>query len=184
MKWIAMFSQTGSEIVNISKRLGCAPDMIITNNIESASWHPELMELTSTYMRGPNKALMEYLRTCPPAFITLHGYLRILPLEVVERHEVVNGHPGDIVKYPELKGKDPQQKAIDLGLPSTGVVLHKAIAEVDAGQIISREVYYPYKGITTNQLISELKDIQLDLWCNYLDKRVDKCVLGFPELSQ
>lgn len=184
MKWFAMFSQTGGEIVNISKRLGCAPDMIITNNMDGDTWHPDLINLNSMFMRGPNKALVEYLSTCEPALITLHGYLRILPAEVVERHEVINGHPGDIVQYPELKGKDPQQKAIDLNLPSTGVVIHKAVAEVDAGEIISREIFYLYSEITTKQLISELKNIQLDLWCNYLDKKVDRCVLEFPELNQ
>ena len=30
--WIALFSQTGSEIVNISKKLERRPDLVITNN--------------------------------------------------------------------------------------------------------------------------------------------------------
>ena len=31
MKWIAFFSQTGSEILNVSKKLGRFPDKVITN---------------------------------------------------------------------------------------------------------------------------------------------------------
>ena len=31
-KWIAFFSQTGSEIADISEALGQAPDVIITND--------------------------------------------------------------------------------------------------------------------------------------------------------
>ena len=30
--WIALFSQTGSEIVNVSKRLDRRPDLVITND--------------------------------------------------------------------------------------------------------------------------------------------------------
>ena len=38
------------------------------------------------------------------------------PGEVCEKRNIYNGHPGLITQYPQLKGKDPQQKAIDLGL--------------------------------------------------------------------
>ena len=31
-RWIALFSQTGSEIVDISKKIGRWPDVIITNS--------------------------------------------------------------------------------------------------------------------------------------------------------
>jgi folate-dependent phosphoribosylglycinamide formyltransferase PurN len=104
--------------------------------------------------------------------VTLHGYLRILPEEVVTTHEVINGHPGDIIKYPELKGKDPQAKAIDLGLPSTGVVLHKAVAEVDAGEILKHQERTIHAGTTTEQLILDLKALQLNLWCDLLRERL------------
>ena len=30
--WIALFSQTGSEIADISEKLGKSPDLVITNN--------------------------------------------------------------------------------------------------------------------------------------------------------
>ena len=31
MKWVAFFSQTGSEIVNISKTINRWPDLVVTN---------------------------------------------------------------------------------------------------------------------------------------------------------
>ena len=171
--WIALFSQTGSEIYNISQRIHKRPKYIMTNNADRESWHPGLEDLGSIIITGKHAMLMDMLmgmRNSP--FITLHGYLRILPEEVVEEHEVINGHPGDIVKYPELKGKDPQQKAIDLGLPSTGVVLHKAVAEVDAGEILKRAERDILAGTTTEQLILDLKSLQLDLWCELLRERL------------
>jgi folate-dependent phosphoribosylglycinamide formyltransferase PurN len=120
--------------------------------------HKQLMETLMAYYNNP--------------LVTLHGYLRILPPEIVTQFEVINGHPGDIVKYPELKGKDPQQKAIDLGLSSTGVVLHRAIAEVDAGEILKHQERVIHKGTSTEQLILDLKAIQLDLWCELLKERL------------
>lgn len=171
--WVALFSQTGSEIVNIAQRLRKYPKIILTNNQDMESWHPGIHELNTMVVTGKHKQIMDTLmgiRNKP--LVTLHGYLRILPEEVVEEFEVINGHPGDIIKYPELKGKDPQQKAIDLCLPSTGVVLHKAVAEVDAGEIFKHATRDILAGTTTEQLILDLKALQLDLWCELLRERL------------
>ena len=171
--WVALFSQTGSEIYNIAQRTRKIPKYIMTNNANRETWHPGLEDLGSIIITGKHDMLMDMLigmRNSP--LVTLHGYLRILPEEVVEAHEVINGHPGDIVKYPELKGKDPQAKAIELGLPSTGVVLHKAVAEVDAGEILKYATRDILAGTTTEQLILDLKSLQLDLWCELLRERL------------
>ncbi len=151
--WVALFSQTGSEIYNIAQRIRKHPKYILTNNADRETWHPGLEELSSIIVTGKHAMLMDMLvgmRNNP--LVTLHGYLRILPEEVCEKHEVINGHPGDIIKYPELKGKDPQAKAIELGLPSTGVVIHKAVAEVDAGEILKYATRDIFAGTTTEQL--------------------------------
>ena len=171
--WVALFSQTGSEIYNIAQRTRKHPKYILTNHTDRKTWHPGLSELNSIIVPGKHTMLMDMLigmRNNP--LVTLHGYLRILPEEVVTTHEVINGHPGDIIKYPELKGKDPQAKAIDLSLPSTGVVLHKAVAEVDAGEILKYQERTILAGTTTEQLILDLKALQLDLWCELLRERL------------
>lgn len=172
--WIALFSQTGSEIYNISKRIKRHPDFIVTNNKNYNTWHPGLLDLDSSTVTGTHAELMDTMRhmSNENTLVTLHGYLRILPAEIVDRFNIINGHPGDIVKYPELKGKDPQAKAIELGLPSSGVVLHKAVAEVDAGEILKYGERTIYAGTTTEQLILDLKAIQLDLWCELLRERL------------
>lgn len=171
--WIALFSQTGSEIYNIASRINRVPDIIITNNDAPDTWHPGIAELTSSMIIGKHKDLMSIMINMnTDALVTLHGYLRILPPEVVDRFNIVNGHPGDIVKYPELKGKDPQAKAIELGLPSTGAVLHKAVAEVDAGEILKHATRDILAGTTTEQLILDLKSLQLELWCELLRERL------------
>lgn len=173
MKWVALFSQSGSEVYNIATRLGRAPDTIITNNVDMETWHPGLTRLNSVIVYGSHKKLMDMFAFIDDkTLVTLHGYLRILPEDIVNKYEVINGHPGDIIKYSELKGKDPQQKAIDLRLPSTGVVLHKAVAEVDAGEILKHATRDILAGTTTEQLILDLKSLQLDLWCELMRERL------------
>jgi len=171
MRWIALFSQTGSEIANLAHTLGKAPHMIITNNRKMETWNPGVGETHSILMRGTHSDIVDYLNMIEPAIITLHGYLRILPESVCKRHTIYNGHPGDIITYPALKGKDPQKKAIELGLPSTGVVLHKVIPAVDDGPVQARETI-KITDQTEEELIYDLKEIQLRLWTNFLKGKV------------
>ena len=116
MNWVAFFSQTGSEIVELSKSIRRKPDLLVTNNFEEKiKFHPGIRELGVTIMSAKHDMLMNYFRNqvvynVPETLISLHGYLRILPADICERYEVYNGHPGAIDLFPELKGKDPQEK--------------------------------------------------------------------------
>ena len=184
MKWIALFSQSGSEIVELSRRLGVVPFVVYTNNVNMETWHPDMVDLPTVKIVGKPSQIVDMLMNRECSLVTLHGYLRILPEEVCNLHNVINGHPGDIIKYPELKGKDPQKKALELGLPSTGVVIHKAVAEVDAGEILEHGTYDIPADISEEQLILNLKELQLRLWVNYLKDKVEKCELEFPELNR
>ena len=108
--WIAFFSQTGSEIVNISKALEREPDLIVTN--ERPDHLRKINEGIELCYVLPNKpTLADYegvLSAYENPLITLHGWLRIVPEEIASEYEIYNGHPGLITLYPELKGKDPQ----------------------------------------------------------------------------
>ena len=78
-----------------------------------------------------------------------------------------NGHPGLITKYPELKGKDPQQKAWDLDLPTSGCVIHKVIAGVDEGPVM-RDVEVSIRNLTMDQTFQALHKASVKLWVNFL----------------
>ena len=126
MKWIGLYSQTGSELKTLSKRLGREPDLVFTNNKKKKGWmtHDDIMEQILNY---------------PDALITLHGYLRIIPALQCEKLNMYNGHPGLITLYPELKGKDPQERS--LSYDRLGAVVHKVIEGVDEGDIIASASY-------------------------------------------
>jgi phosphoribosylglycinamide formyltransferase-1 len=168
--WIAFFSQTGSEIVEVSKLLGRWPDLIITNERPDhlRKIHPALEGKVAFVENKPTEEeLGLILGHYKDPLVTLHGWLRIMPSYICNRFEIYNGHPGLITEYPELKGKDPQQKAFDLGLESSGCVIHRVTEGVDEGEILrSRKV--SIKGLEIGELFHILHSISVSLWVDFL----------------
>jgi folate-dependent phosphoribosylglycinamide formyltransferase PurN len=143
--WGVLISQTGSEVIAISEKLGILPSLIVTNNITKIS--PRNMEIFGennveirTLPRKP--CIVDYLRTRInlKELITLHGYLRILPAELFPYLEgaVYNGHPALITMYPDLKGFNKQEDIAgnQEKYPFCGSVIHECIPELDAGKVI------------------------------------------------
>ena len=82
-----------------------------------------------------------------------------------------NGHPGLITKYPELKGKDPQQKAIALGLKSSGCIIHRVTPEVDSGEIVaSKEIQI--ENLEPADVFSKLHETSVNLWVEFLKTKI------------
>lgn len=147
--WKTFFSQSGSEIYQISEQLNRYPDIIVTNkkieDMDKINSHL-LEKAFDRIIFAPSKPTVEeyesVIRT-HASLITLHGYLRIIPPEICSRYKIYNGHPGLITDYPELKGKDPQKRAWEHkpSYPWHGHVIHEVIPEVDAGKVLRTEVF-------------------------------------------
>lgn len=174
---VAFFSQTGSEIVEVSKLLRRWPDMIVTNKRPEhlRKIHPALesKHLVFVENKPTEEELSMILGQYGNPLITLHGWLRIMPPYICNRFEIYNGHPGLIIPVEQggygelLKGKDPQQKAFDLGLEFSGCVIHKVTEGVDEGEILrSRKV--SIKGLEIGELFHILHRISIDLWVDFL----------------
>jgi folate-dependent phosphoribosylglycinamide formyltransferase PurN len=173
-KWIAFFSQTGSEIVEIANAIGRWPDVIVTNERPNSlrQIHPDIKEsakLVTVSNKPTQKELEEVLEYYEDPLVTLHGWLRIMPAEVCEKYTIVNGHPGLITEYPELKGKDPQIKAFNAKHEVMGCVLHKVTAGVDEGKIIAEERFNAYN-ITEEEMWKVTRDRSMYLWVTFLRK--------------
>lgn len=173
--WVTFFSQTGGEIADISEALGRWPDRIITNRRPS---HLRVID-----SRIPRK-LLKFVDNTPSVddyiwhlsafenpLITLHGWLRVVPIEVCEYYNIFNGHPGLVTEYPELKGKDPQIRAFEGKYPVAGAVLHKVIPEVDEGKIIAEERFNAFN-LSLDDLFRILRDRSLYMWINFLKKAI------------
>lgn len=167
-KWIALFSHTGSEIANISLKLGVSPYRVVTN--KSAN-DPDICEqldginfVSKTPTVDDYHAFLE-----PDAVITMHGWMRIVPPEICEQYEILNLHPGLITRYPELKGKDPQQQVFSMtNFPNrVGCVIHRATAELDSGEVLmERSVANTFAN--AKMLTRYLHRMAGEMWVDYL----------------
>lgn len=175
-KWIAFFSQTGSEIVNISKAIGRVPDLIVTNNDEGGyrgiTWHPGIRELGTTIMYAQHDRIVDYFSNAngyipKDTIMTLHGYLRIIPPSMCNKYEMYNGHPALITHYPELKGKDPQERTREGNYNTIGSVVHHVTEGVDEGEVVS-SVAYANRSNSKDELYSKLKQSSLEAWLWFL----------------
>jgi|TARA_B110000908_G_C10091809_1_gene374377 folate-dependent phosphoribosylglycinamide formyltransferase PurN len=169
--WIVFFSQTGSEIADLSEALGRWPDRIITNDRPEHLRTIDKRIVDKGFFTFSNKPdLIEYadlLEHFPEAIITLHGWLRVLPAEICNKFSIYNGHPGLITMFPELKGKDPQMKAFNLKHEVMGCVIHKVTAGVDEGKVLKESFFNSWK-ITEKEMWKVLKDRSCHLWIEFL----------------
>ena len=174
MRWVALFSQTGSEIVNISESIGRWPDLIITNrqsgydNINSKIMTNGRSHVIFTEKKPDVDRYLQLIRE--GSFVTLHGWLRIIPPEICEAYEIYNGHPGLITEYPELKGKDPQERAFEGKYKTAGSVIHEVVPEVDAGKILYEHAI-SIDGLTLDEVYSSLHDVSTNLWIDFLREK-------------
>ena len=177
MNWVAFFSQTGSEIVNISEEIGRWPDLIVTNR--QSGYDKINSKISERLNAGKQRMLLvekkptvdryhEAIRD--GAIVTLHGWLRIVPEEICDKYEIYNGHPGLITTYPELKGKDPQVRAYEGKYETAGSVIHEVVPEVDAGKIL-KEGQVDIKDKSLDEVYGTLHKLSTDLWIDFLKEK-------------
>lgn len=171
--WIALFSHSGTEIAEIINQFK-RPYYLYTNQLDRDKICGLICD---DCVRLHHSDIMEdilYLleHTKGEKIITLHGYMRIIPPEIINHPDVkiYNVHPGDIVNYPELRGKNPQEKALEMHLESTGVVIHKVDEGIDTGEIVARTHYPIQRGETLNDLVANLRLISIDMWIKLLSE--------------
>ncbi len=174
-----MFSQTGSEIAALAKHLRRWPDVIVTNNSNKDKWCKELQELdnprvtvkvvTATQAKTAN--FLHNIEGSKASLVTLHGWLRIIPADICEQYNIVNGHPGLINTFPELKGKDPQVKAYELNHSTIGSVVHKVTAEVDDGEILEWSATFLEEDAMLENTYARLKHTSFSAWVKFFKKQ-------------
>ena len=182
--WCSMLSQTGGDLVDICKKNLIKPSLIITNNISKIKEENLNFFITNLIPifelnRNP-KSAQEYIQLLNKfkvtfkrriKFITLNGFLRILPKEVISEvnGQIFNLHPGLITEYPELKGKDPQIRTYENlnKYKEVGCVLHRVIPEVDEGEILFNKKISTKEINSLDDLFFQLKNISIELWSHF-----------------
>jgi len=177
--WVTFFSQTGTEIYDLSKVLGIYPDCIVTNKQNHKTTNVGLFETTkfrsqklneNIWIQLPQKPTVEdykkTLKNFKNPVITLHGYLRIIPKEICENYEMYNLHPGLIDRFPALKGFNPQERAFTDGYKLAGCVIHRVIPGIDEGEVLMSQGV-SIEGMNLDGVYGALRDTALDLWRSF-----------------
>lgn len=177
--WVTFFSQTGTEIYDLSNTLGIYPACIVTNKQNHKTTNISLKAITefrsqklneNIWLQLPHKPTVADYESALKHFknpvITLHGFLRIIPKQICEKYEMYNLHPGLIDKYPSLKGFNPQERAFAEGYKLAGCVIHKVTPGVDEGEILMSQGV-GIEGMDLNGVYGALRETALDLWKSF-----------------
>ena len=177
--WIALFSQTGQEIIDISNQIDRIPNLIISNNHPSNVLNilkgVEYKWLTTFGEEAKSLNILdEVVEDIDNTLVTLNGWLRIVPPDKCNKYNIYNGHPGLITKYPELKGKDPQQRMWENihEYDTAGSVVHRVVEEVDAGNVETFSEVSSANILTLDEAYDALRATSLGAWCSFLKERL------------
>lgn len=170
LKWIALFSQSGSEIANLAEKLNRWPDIIITNSKQAIDDRIENRGYIT--LKSQQDYIKAFGLNSEDCFVTLHGWLRIIPADICNKYKIFNGHPGLITKYPELKGKDPQKRASNGDYKEIGCVVHRVIPEVDSGEVLLKAEYLKNKPLSLDETFDILKQKSLGLWEEFFKRKL------------
>lgn len=172
VKWYSLFSHTGSETAALQELLEgeVKLEVAITNN---SKYEGPLPCIKLILAKEINEWLMAPGNVEPGSIITLNGYMRIIPEEVINYlHSIgcnlLNIHPAPIQLYPDLRGMDPQERLYE-GIQSgkyqyIGVVIHNVDAGVDTGSIVNWSTELADPNMTKAELYQHLHDIGTKLW--------------------
>lgn len=175
VKWYSLFSHTGKETESIWRLFDgqLHLEAAITNNIKYNGPLPYVKLISGKYI---NEWLMEPGNVEPGSIITLNGYMRIVPAEVLDylasiNCKVYNIHPAPIWLYPELKGKDPQERLWE-GLQSgkyiyIGAVIHEVDPGVDTGKMVHWHMELPVGIYNKDDLYNRLHLIGTAMWVEF-----------------
>lgn len=180
MIWLAaFFSQTGTEIIELSNLLKLNPRTVITNVVDKTKINTALPSVAQFIIQLPpkptendyrsllNGILQRHQLRADQALFTLHGWLRIVPEAICKEYTFLNGHPGLISDpdYGFLKGFNPQEKAFKAKMTHVGSVVHKVIPEVDDGEIISSDdIYLNEPAQSLDEMYGILRRTSLNAW--------------------
>lgn len=185
-KWCGLFSHTGKELEKLASMdhdFDLRLDTAITNNLEYdgklSRQGVRLYKLASK--QDVNWLLKQSQIVADSSLITLNGYMGIIPADVLRNLrlrgcKVYNIHPAPIQMYPELKGKDPQERMYE-GIQKReynyiGVVIHEVDEGVDTGKIVHWVLQLADHGMTRDELYERLHELGTQAWESFFRERM------------
>lgn len=187
-EWYGLFSHTGEELRNLALaavdqgwdvRLQSA----ITDNLDyDGPLCTSGVLVHKLASRTDVDWLLRYLQFIPDnGLVTLNGYMGILSAETLNNLKsrgckVYNIHPAPIQLYPDLRGKDPQERLYE-GIQKReyayiGVVIHEVDEGIDTGKIVHWVVEMADHGMTKDELYARLHELGTQAWEDFFRERM------------
>ena len=171
MKVLILSSRTGSDAIYLYKKLPNIDFIFASNNIDSPLISFSKKNNIPIFLLSQKPTLKEYenlFEKNSPDIVLLTGYLRIIPEKICKNYNIYNLHPANILLYPHLKGFNPQKRALEEKLKTTGNTIHKVTEEVDCGTIIKTSIVPIYKNDDLETLCVRLGNNAKELWREFL----------------
>jgi len=113
------------------------------------------------------KALLDVVETERPTLIALCGFMKLLRASVLARAgvPVLNVHPSLL---PAFRGLDAQRRAIEAGVPETGVTVHLVDAGMDTGPVLLRRSMPIRVGERAEELAARLLPLEHETYIEAL----------------
>lgn len=184
-EWCGVFSHTGKELETLAQSdvVNMHLDVAITNNM-SYSGNLSFMKCKCYKLAtraDVNWALKQPDIVADGSLVTLNGYMGILPTDVLHNLKlrgckVYNIHPAPIQHYPELRGKDPQERLYE-GIQKReynyiGVVIHEVDEGVDTGKIVHWVLQLADHGMTKDEFYERLHELGTQAWESFFRERM------------
>lgn len=185
-KWYSLFSHTGKETEALTHVLwdeGVRLERAYTDNqrfeggLNLCGAH--VCRVASRSLL--NEMLCSRLYFSDESLITLNGYMGIVPADVLRNLKergckVYNIHPAPIQLYPELRGKDPQERMYE-GIQKReynyiGVVIHEVDEGIDTGRIVHWVLQLADPGMTKDELYERLHEMGTQAWESFFRERM------------
>lgn len=185
-KWYGLFSHTGKELETLAGKdhdWNVRLDTVITNNMDYqgklSAQGIRVFKLAS--FKDVNWLLKQPRIVEDNSLVTLNGYMGIVPADVLQDLrsrgcKVYNIHPAPIQLYPELRGKDPQERMYE-GIQKReytfiGVVIHEVDAGVDTGKIVHWVLQMADHTMTKDELYTRLHELGTQAWESFFRERM------------
>ena len=113
--------------------------------------------------------LLEIVDEDAPDLIALCGFMRLLRTSFLDRVSapILNVHPSLLPAFP---GLEPQRRAIEAGVPATGVTVHRVDAGMDTGPIVAQATVPILPGETAEALAERLLPIEHRLYVEAIQR--------------
>lgn len=183
VNWIACFSHTGREVVNISRQMKM--DGLPVNLKAAFTDNVNFNNDVVPYVNASRKVISMLLENLQmkDCIVTLNGYLGILSertLNTLKKRgcKVYNIHPAPIWIYPELKGLDPQERLYE-GIKTgqytyIGIAIHEVTPELDSGRLVHWRMEMADPNWSKDDLYSRLHSMGTDMWLDFFREEMWK----------